>query len=121
MAKMFRPRRGTTAANAALVGGVGELTVDISKGTIRVHDGSTAGGTELARMSDIAATITKTSQLINDSGYITSTALSGVKSLIEFYNGYMGSSLNYLDYLTLSEDDCTNAWNSFGNSYLGVS
>lgn len=68
MAKMFRPRRGTTEKNAALVGGVGELTVDTTKGTVRVHDGTTAGGTELARTKDIPI---NTSQLTNDSGFLT--------------------------------------------------
>ncbi len=73
MAKMFRPRRGTTTANASLVGGVGELTVDITKGTVRVHDGSTAGGTELARTKDLPTVPTKLSQLTNDKGFITSS------------------------------------------------
>lgn len=72
MAKMFRPRRGTTEKNAALVGGVGELTVDTTKSTVRVHDGTTAGGTELARTKDIP---TKVSQLTNDSGYAKSSAV----------------------------------------------
>ena len=68
MAWMLRPRRGTTTQNASLVGGVGEVTVDTTKSTIRVHDGSTTGGTELARTSDVP---TKVSQLTNDSGYLT--------------------------------------------------
>lgn len=71
MAKMFRPRRGTTEKNAALVGGVGELTVDTTKGTVRVHDGSTTGGTELARTKDIPI---NTSQLTNDSGFVKVTS-----------------------------------------------
>ncbi len=38
-------RRGTTAQNDAYTGGVGEVTVDTDDGTLRLHDGSTAGGT----------------------------------------------------------------------------
>ena len=45
--------RGTTEQNASYTGVEGELTVDINKGTIRVHDGHSVGGTEIARMSDI--------------------------------------------------------------------
>jgi hypothetical protein len=37
-------RRGTTAENAAFTGLDGEITVDTDTNTLRVHDGSTAGG-----------------------------------------------------------------------------
>ena len=42
-------RRGTTAENSAFTGAVGELTVNTTTKAVRVHDGSTLGGTELAR------------------------------------------------------------------------
>ena len=48
-------RRGTTSQNDAFTGAVGELSVDTSLDTIRVHDGSTAGGIRLANHSDISA------------------------------------------------------------------
>jgi Major tropism determinant N-terminal domain len=41
-------RRGTTAQNNSFTGAAGELSVNTSNSTIRVHDGSTAGGSELA-------------------------------------------------------------------------
>jgi hypothetical protein len=40
-------RRGTTAQNDLFTGAVGEVTVDTTKSTLRVHDGSTAGGIEI--------------------------------------------------------------------------
>jgi hypothetical protein len=40
-------RRGTTAQNDLFTGAVGEVTVDTTKSTLRVHDGSTAGGVEI--------------------------------------------------------------------------
>ena len=40
-------RRGTTAQNDAFTGAVGEISVDTTKDTLRVHDGATAGGFEL--------------------------------------------------------------------------
>jgi fibronectin-binding autotransporter adhesin len=51
-------RRGTTAENNAFTGASGELTVDTTKKTIRVHDGATAGGMEttLPDLSNIAPT-----------------------------------------------------------------
>lgn len=44
-------RRGTTAENLAFTGALGEFTYDTDLKTIRVHDGSTAGGFPLARES----------------------------------------------------------------------
>ena len=40
-------RRGTTTQNESFTGAVGELSVDTTLDTIRVHDGSTAGGIRL--------------------------------------------------------------------------
>lgn len=40
-------RRGTTAQNNAFTGVVGEISVDTDKDTLRVHDGSTEGGSEI--------------------------------------------------------------------------
>ena len=45
-------RRGTTSQHSAFTGLVGEITVDTDKDTIVVHDGSTAGGFPLAKITD---------------------------------------------------------------------
>lgn len=44
MATQVQFRRGTTAETAVFTGAVGEVTVDTSKHTGVVHDGSTPGG-----------------------------------------------------------------------------
>ena len=41
-------RRGTTSENLAFAGAPGEITVDTTINTVRVHNGATAGGFELA-------------------------------------------------------------------------
>ena len=48
MTKTLQLKRGTTTANNAYTGSVGEITVDTTTHSIRVHDGSTAGGYTLA-------------------------------------------------------------------------
>ena len=48
-------RRGTTTQNESFTGAVGELSVDTTLDTIRVHDGSTAGGFRLAKYSEITS------------------------------------------------------------------
>ena len=49
MAKRVQRRRGTTAEHAGFTGHEGESTIDTTKETVVVHDGSTAGGFPLAR------------------------------------------------------------------------
>ena len=55
MAKLLKLRRGTTSQHSSFTGAEGEVTVDTTKDTIVVHDGSTAGGTPLAKESAVTA------------------------------------------------------------------
>ena len=59
MAKIVQRRRGTTAEHVAFTGNEGEITVDLTEKTLRVHDGSTVGGTLLAKkdMSNVSNTV----------------------------------------------------------------
>jgi hypothetical protein len=69
MTTEVRWRRGTTAQNDAFTGALAEITVDTDKNTLRVQDGSTAGGHELlkADLSNNAdiVTLTGTQTLTN--------------------------------------------------------
>jgi len=49
MAKLLKLRRGTTTQHSSFTGAEGECTVDTTKDTLVVHDGSTAGGRPLLR------------------------------------------------------------------------
>ena len=55
-------RRGTTVQHESFTGALGEVTVNTTKKTLVVHDGSTVGGTEIAKadLSNVS-TITATS------------------------------------------------------------
>lgn len=48
-------RRGTTADHSTFTGAVGEITVDTTKDTVVVHDGTTAGGVPLAKESALSS------------------------------------------------------------------
>lgn len=54
MARKLKPRRGTTAQNNAFTGEQGEITLDTTKNTIIVHDGSTLGGHPLPTTNDLS-------------------------------------------------------------------
>ena len=63
-------RRGTDTEHSSFTGAEGEVTVDTTNDTLRVHDGTTAGGIRLAKLSEAGGSGTVTSV---DSG----TGLSG--------------------------------------------
>ena len=49
MAKIVKRRRGTTAEHAVFMGAPGEITIDLDKDTVVVHDNELIGGFPLAR------------------------------------------------------------------------
>ena len=61
MATEIKLRRGTKAQHddgAGFTGAVGEITVDTTDDTLRVHDGSLKGGHVIAKLSDVQASDT---------------------------------------------------------------
>lgn len=76
MAIQVQLRRGTSAQNNSFTGAVGEVTVNTTDNTLRVHDGSTAGGAIIVGLtaSQTLTNKTLTSPTITGSGVITTTA-----------------------------------------------
>jgi hypothetical protein len=57
MTTQIKRRRGTTTEHSTFTGAEGEITIDTTKDTVVVHDGSTAGGHPLATESSIAGKV----------------------------------------------------------------
>jgi len=55
MTRILQIRRGTSAQNDNFTGMTGEITMDTTNKTIRVHDGETLGGFALARADEVNA------------------------------------------------------------------
>ena len=55
MATQVQYRRGTATENNAYTGALAEITVDTTNGTLRVHNGITAGGSNVATVSYVTA------------------------------------------------------------------
>ena len=74
MPSVLQLRRGTTSQNNAFTGAVGELSYDTSVDTLRVHDGSTAGGFALTADAGTSTLTNKTltSPIINTGTFGTS-------------------------------------------------
>lgn len=56
MAKQLQLRKGTATEHYTFTGANGEVTVDTTNKTLRVHDGSTVGGTMLATITNEVVT-----------------------------------------------------------------
>jgi hypothetical protein len=72
MATQVQFRRGTTAQNDTFTGAVGELSIDTEVKSIRIHDGSTAGGFGIAK-SDLSN--------ISNVGVITATDFNSTSDI----------------------------------------
>ena len=62
MSKRIQLRRGTAVENDNFTGAVGEVTVDTTNKTLRVHDGATVGGTALVKASQLPTPASATTQ-----------------------------------------------------------
>jgi hypothetical protein len=119
-------RRGTTAQNNNFTGAIGEISVNTSNNTIRVHDGSTVGGFELAKRGNVSVLTTSTSAelaaVISDetgSGalvFATSPTLVtpdlGTPSAIVLTNATGTASnltANIANFISVTDDTTTNA------------
>jgi hypothetical protein len=82
-------RRGTTAQNNSFTGAAGELTVDTTIGTIRVHNGSTAGGNIIASIDSVQTLSNKTLASPAITGSITNAGTNGTGNI-----GATGATFN---------------------------
>ena len=94
-------RRGTTAQNDAFTGAVGELSIDTQKDTLRVHDGSTAGGFELLQRNLTNQTIGGNMIPDTDSAYDLGSPTNKWRSL------YISGQTIYIGDATISASGTT--------------
>ena len=53
MSRQIQIRRGSATEHENFTGAIGEITMDTTNKTLRVHDGETVGGIKLAKQSEI--------------------------------------------------------------------
>lgn len=109
MTKQVQFRRGTTTEHATFTGVVGEITVDTTKDTAVVHDGSQVGGYALARESALAnyqpldGDLTAISALAGTTGIVRKTAadsytLDTATYITGITSGNVTTALGYTPY-----------------------
>jgi hypothetical protein len=126
MATQVQFRRGTTAQNNSFTGAIGEISINTSNNTIRVHDGATAGGFELAKRGNVSTLTSGTSAelaavISDETGtgalvFATSPTLVtpalGTPSAIVLTNatGTANSlTANIANFISITDDTTTNA------------
>jgi hypothetical protein len=96
MSTQVQRRKGTTAQHASFTGASAELTVDTTKNTVVVHDGSTAGGFALAKETGSALSATSLSlpnSTTNGVAYVNSSKVLTTGTVLTF-NGSLLSAGN---------------------------
>jgi hypothetical protein len=111
MSTAVQLRRGTTTQHASFTGALGEVTVDTTKDTIVVHDGTTVGGFPLVAADDVGVTVvgqTAATGAINTPAGTTGERPTGVTGRFRFNT-------------TLSKPEVYNgtAWGSVGGGATG--
>jgi hypothetical protein len=102
MATQIQFRRGTTSEHSSFTGAVGEITVDTTKDTAVIHDGSTAGGIPLAKESSVISGITASAAELNILDGATATT----------------AEINYLDITTLGTSEASKAVTADANGVV---
>lgn len=82
MARQIQIRRGTAAENDAFTGAIGEVTMDTTNKTLRVHDGVTMGGTVLAKKNEIPE------QIPNNYDFVVESQLPTAANNYTWYRKY---------------------------------
>jgi hypothetical protein len=87
MPTILQLRRGSTAENDAYTGSVGEITVDTTLSTVRLHDGSTAGGSLVGNLQkNIQLGITGDNEIDTSSGNLTIDSAGGTVTIDDNLN-----------------------------------
>jgi hypothetical protein len=76
MAIQIQLRQGTTTEHNTFTGAVGEVTVDTTKKTVVVHDGTTVGGTALAKVSEVISLVPQATETVAGKVKIATTAIA---------------------------------------------
>ena len=92
MTRILQIRRGTAAQNNNFTGLAGEITMDTTNKTIRVHDGTTAGGTMLAKQSEIPD--------LSTADYVIASQLPTAQNNYTWYRKYKSGWIEQGGYVT---------------------
>ena len=95
MAKLLKLRRGTTSQHGSFTVAEGEVTIDTTKDTAVVHDGSTAGGHPLVKENaEVTSTGIASNVVDEDNLKVSNTPTNG--QYLQAQSGASGGLLGRL-------------------------
>ena len=98
MPKILQFRRDTTSALATTLGAEGEIFVDLDQKTLVVMDGTTTGGTVLAKVTDVSAVSSNLATVSSNLATVSST-VSSLSARVNFTNWVIRQSSNSLYFI----------------------
>lgn len=102
MSTQVQLRRGSTTEHNSFTGAAGEVTVDTTKKTLVVHDGSTAGGVPLAKESALSSYVPTSAIGSTVQAYNANTAVTNAAQ--NFTAAQRGSYVTLTDAATVAID-----------------
>ena len=113
MAKLLKLRGGTTSQHSSFTGAEREVTVDTDKETLVVHDGSTAGGFPLMRITWEVKTSSFNASAHR--GYFVDTSSSAITATLPS-SAAIGDTIRFIDHTaSFDSNKLTVARNSHKN------
>lgn len=106
MATQVQLRRGTATQNDAFTGAVGEVTVDTTNKRLRLHDGVTAGGIPLAKLSDATGAAFAT-QAESDTGTDNAKVVSPLTTSVQARTAATPATGDYVAIQDVSDSNKT--------------
>lgn len=114
MARQIQIRRGNAEENDGFTGAIGEVTMDTTNKTLRVHDGTTRGGNELVSKNKFNSNITNCiTQIPQDIKLELSNGVLTLKSGSKIYvpNGTgIFNSVTITNDLTITDNNTRTLW-----------
>ena len=98
MAKSVKLRQGTDTEHAAFTGEMAEVTFDTTNNTIILHDGTTAGGIPMAKLSDVPVDLTDLTDV--DGNLVGGISFSGTTYVVTVASGTNAYSTGNKYYIT---------------------
>ena len=97
-------RRGTAADHSAFTGELAEITIDITNNRVVLHDGETAGGIPLAKVSDLPIDV---GDLTDVNGHIAAAnipapSMYGDRGLFAGGTGTTSSKTSAVEYIDIT-------------------
>ena len=120
MPSVLQLRRGTTSQNNAFTGAIGELSYDTEVDTIRVHDGSTAGGFAMSTASATETLTNKTTTNLVQNGTATGTAIKDEDNMASNSATHLATQQSIKAYVDTELSALSSTSISQGNSNVTV-